>query len=357
VNELYAVLPGDVDDASVPSGGNTYDRRISRGLAELGWQVHEIAAAGTWPRPDPAARADLARSLAEIPDGAVVLLDGLVACGVPDVIVPQAQRLRLAILVHLPLADETGLEPALAKKLDRGERETLRAATAVVATSRWAADRLTRQHELAPDRVHTVVPGTDPAPLATGTDGASRLLCVASVTPRKGHDLLIEALESVVELPWSCVCVGPMRRDPDYAERLLRLIVRQRLSGRIRLVGPRTGKPLEAAYSAADLVVLPSRAETYGMVVTEALARGIPVLASAVHGVPDTLGKTPDGEIPGILVPPADPKELAGGLRSWLDEPELRDRLRSYARRRRGMLSSWEDSARRMAVVLERVAS
>ena len=355
VSPVHVVLPGDVDDATVPSGGNTYDRRVCHGLAATGRPVSEVAVPGTWPRPGTAARAELARSLAALPDGSVVLLDGLVACGVPDIVVPQARRLRLAVLVHLPLGHETGLAPEVAAMLDARERETLHAASAVVATSPWAARRLIDHHGLVASRVHVVTPGIDPAPLASGTDGASRLLCVASVTPRKGQDLLVEALAAVADLPWSCVCVGPLSRDPAHVAWLRHLIGQRDLDDRVRLAGPQTGERLARTYATADLVVLASRAETYGMVVTEALARGIPVLATDVDGVPETLGQAPDGVVPGILVPPEDPAALAEALRRWFGEHELRRRLRISARHRRRMLEPWEETSRRMAGVLEQL--
>nr|WP_211261176.1 glycosyltransferase family 4 protein [Pseudonocardia acaciae] len=354
---MWAVLPGDVDDAAVASGGNAYDRRVCEGLRALGRPVREVGVAGDWPRPSARARAELARALARPPDGAMVLVDGLVACGVPEVIAPAARRLRLAVLVHLPLADETGLAPADAADLDARERETLRAAGVVVATSGWAAGRLVEHHGLAPDRVHVVSPGADPAPLAPGTDGASGLLCVASVTERKGHDVLVDALADVADLPWTCTCVGPLARDPDYATRLWQLVQRHGLDGRVTLAGPLAGRRLDDAYAAADLLVLPSRAETYGMVVTEALARGIPVLASAVGGVPDALGHAPDGALPGILVPPADPAALADALRHWLVTQEKRRCLREAARGRRGTLAGWTETSRRMAAVLDRLSA
>jgi glycosyltransferase involved in cell wall biosynthesis len=349
---VHVVLPGNVDDGTEPSGGNAYDRRVSNGLGALGWRVGKTAASGDWPRPGPRARVELARSLAGLPDGTVTLLDGLVACGVPEIVVPEARRLRLAVLVHLPLADETGLMPATAADLDARERRTLRAASAVVVTSGWAAHRLVGHHGLPPARVHVVTPGTDRIPLAPGTDGSSALLCVASVTPRKGHDVLVEALARVARLGWSCTCVGPLGRDPGHVELLRRLLDRHGLAGRVLLAGPSTGEPLAAAYAAADLVVLPSRAETYGMVVTEALARGLPVLASAVGGVPDALGRAPDGEVPGMLVPPGDPAPLAAALRRWLGDPELRHGLRQAARRRRATLERWTETSARMAGVL-----
>jgi glycosyltransferase involved in cell wall biosynthesis len=351
VSAVHVVLPGDVDDVSVPSGGNIYDRRLCEGLES----VHEIVVSGGWPRPDTSARTALASALAEIPDGEVVLLDGLVACGVPEIVVPQAKRLGVAVLVHLPLGDETGLAPALAAELDGREREMLLAAGAVVATSPWAARRLVEHHGLARERVHVVTPGVDAEPLAPGTDGVSSLLCVASLTPRKGHDLLVEALAAVAELPWTCVFAGPVSRDPGHVEEIRRLIERHGLGQRVLVVGPLTGEPLANAYSAADLAVLPSRAETYGMVVTEALARGIPVLATAVDGVPETLGQAPDGTVPGILVPSGDVDALATALRRWFGESGVRDRLRASARLRRDALEPWSETSRRMADVLARL--
>jgi glycosyltransferase involved in cell wall biosynthesis len=343
VSTVHVVLPGDVDDATVPSGGNIYDRRVCERL-----DVRELPIDGTWPRPDDLARTRLAGALDALPDGAVVLADGLVACGVPEVLVPRARRLRLAVLVHMPLADETGLAPDIAAELDLREREALGAAAAVVTTSPWAARRLAAHHGLEAKRVHVVPPGTDPAPLADGTDGASRLLCVASLTPLKAQDLLIEALATVEE-PWELLCAGALSRAPAYVTRVEDLVVRRGLDDRVRLTGPLTGKELDAAYAEADLVVLASRAETYGMVVAEALARGIPVLATAVGGVPETLGQA------GVLVPPGDATALAGALRRWLGDPGLRDRLRAVARHRRTELDGWDTTARLMAGVLDRL--
>ncbi len=355
---VHVVVPGDIDDVAVPSGGNNYDRRVCGGLPSTGWTVHELAVSGAWPRPDTAARASLARTLAGVPDGALVLVDGLVACGVPEIVVPQAKRLRLVVLVHLPLADEAGLPPGPAAELAALERQALRAARAVVATSPWAARRLVAHHGLGADRVHVVTPGVDPAPLAPGTDGATRLLCVGSITPTKGQDLLVEALAAIPDtaaLPWSCDLVGPLRRDPAYVAALRCAIERCGLGGRVRLTGPLTGTRLATEYAAADLLVLPSRAESYGMVLTEALARGIPVLAAGVGGVERTLGHDPDGRVPGIVVPPADGAALAAALHRWLDEPDLREALRRSALARRGTLPGWEVTSRCLAEILERL--
>jgi glycosyltransferase involved in cell wall biosynthesis len=355
LRSVHFVLPGGVDDPTAPSGGNAYDRRVSLDLPGFGWQVHKHAVPGDWPRPGAAARAELAQTLRDLPDDTVVLLDGLVACGVPEIVVPEAERLRLAVLVHLPLGDETGLDPAVATELDARERAVLRAVPAVVATSDWAVRRLVSHHGLAPDRVHVAAPGADIAPLASGTDGVSRLLCVAAVTPRKGQHRLVEALASVTDLPWSCVCVGGLTQDPQYVAGLRVLIRRYGLQDRLHLAGPQSGAVLDASYNAADLMVLTSYAETYGMAVTEALARGIPVLATDVGGLPEAVGRAPDGGVPGILVPPEDPRALAAELRCWFGEADVRRRLKAAARGRRSALNGWATTARSLAAVLGRL--
>ncbi|MFJ8198213.1 glycosyltransferase family 4 protein [Streptomyces sp. NPDC096152] len=352
---VHFILPGGVDDPATPSGGNAYDRRVSLDLPGFGWQVLGRAVDGDWPRPDATARAELARVLRELPDGSVVLLDGIVACGVPEVVVPEAERLRLAVLVHLPLGDETGLEPAVATELDTRERTVLRAVPAVIATSDWAVRRLVSHHGLAPERVHVAAPGADIAPLASGTDGVSQLLCVAAVTPRKGQHRLVEALATVTDLPWNCVCVGGLTHDPEYVTHLRGLIGKYGLQDRFHLAGPKAGAALDTAYASADLMVLASYAETYGMAITEALARGVPVLATDVGGVGEAVGRAPDGGVPGILVPPEDPAALAAELRGWFGEADVRRRLKAAARGRRAALGGWAATARALAGVLGRL--
>lgn len=352
---VHIVMPGGVDDPAAPSGGNVYDRRVCQELPGIGWQVHEHAVAGSWPEPAAAARAELARVLAEPADGTVVLLDGLVACAVPDIVVPEAERLRLAVLVHLPLGDEKGLAPARAAALDALERETLRAVPAVVATSEWAARRLVAHHGLASGRVHVAAPGADIEPPAPGTDGVSRLLCVAAVTPRKGQYRLVKALAAVADLPWDCVCAGGLDQDPGYVAGLRELIEEYGLGDRVNLVGPQAGAELDASYAAADLMVLTSYAETYGMAATEALARGIPVLATAVGGLPEAVGRAPDGSVPGILVPSEDPAALPAALRRWFGDPALRRRLKAAAHDRRTALDGWQTTSRKLAGALEQL--
>ena len=349
---VHVVVPDGIDDPARPSGGNTYDRRVCRGLDSLGWSVHEHAVHGSWPLPEAASLALLGGVVEQIPDDAVVLLDGLIASTAPDVLLPQARRLRLVVLVHMPLGHRPG-EDGNAR--DR-ERAVLSAAAAVVTTSAWTRRRLLELYRLPANRVHVARPAVDGADLATGTADGAALLCVAAVTFDKGHDVLLEALATVSDLPWHCVCVGSLRRDPAFVERLRRRVVGTALEDRVDFAGPRTGAGLDRSYAAADLMVLASRAETYGMVVTEALAHGLPVIAAEVGGVTEALGNGDDGGPPGLLVRPEDPGAFGGALRSWLCDAELRRRLRQAARNRRESLPGWETTTSVIAAVLAGVS-
>ncbi len=349
---VHVVVPEGIDDPARPSGGNAYDRRVCQGLGETGWSVRAHAVPGSWPQPDAASYAALAGVIQAIPDDAVVLLDGLVASTAPEVLVPQANRLRLVTLVHMPLGHDPADDDAR-----RREVAVLSAAASVVTTSRWARRTLLELYELPGDRVHVAEPGVDAAGLAPGTAGAGALLCVAAVIPGKGHDVLLDALTTLPDLPWRCLCAGRLDGDAAFAEGLRRHVLDRGLAERVSFPGPLTGADLARSYRAADLLVLASRAETYGMVVTEALARGLPVVASEVGGVPEALGHGAQRVRPGLLVPPGDPAALGAALRAWLGDAALRERLRRAAGERRASLSRWSTTASVVSGVLAKAAA
>ncbi|HTC69079.1 MAG TPA: glycosyltransferase family 4 protein [Acidothermaceae bacterium] len=351
---VHVVVPGGIDDPARPSGGNVYDRRICDGLAALGWGVHEHAVDGGWPWPDADACRALDHVIAKLPDGAVVLIDGLIASTVPAVLVPHAHRLVLVVVVHLPLGDgPPGHEVANAHSR---ECAVLAAATSIVTTSEWTRDLLLDRYPLLPNKVVVAEPGTDRAAVAPGTEDGGQLLCVAAVTPHKGHDVLLAALAAVRDLSWHCVLVGTLERVRDFADLLQHRAEEAGIGDRISFAGPRTGAELDRAYAAADLLVVPSLGETYGMVVAEALARGLPVIATAVGGLPHTLGCTTDGRRPGLLVEPGDAPALAAALSGWLRDAELRRSLRLAARMRRETLSDWASTVERIAQILTEAA-
>ena len=276
--------------------------------------------------------------LADLPDDGLVVVDALISS---TVLVPHAGRLRLVVLQHMIFGDpRTG---------SATERAVLTAATTVITTSQWTRQRLLELYPLDAARVHVARPGADPADLASGTGGGGELLCVGAVVAAKGQDTLLSAL-SDVDGPWNCTCVGAVDLEPGFVEGL-----RRRAAGfadRFHLVGPRSSTALDRAYSAADLLVVPSRGESYGMVITEALARGLPVIATAVGGVPEALGRTSGGRRPGLLVTPDHSPALAAALRRWLDDRDLRQSLRAAAEERRRTLSGWDSTVRSCVAAL-----
>ncbi|MHA6799327.1 glycosyltransferase family 4 protein [Bounagaea algeriensis] len=354
MHSIHFVHPPEAD---APSGGDHYDRRVAEELRSSGWRVRRTVLPGSWPRPgaDDAARLDAA--LAALPGRCPVLLDGLVACGTPEVVERHAARLPLAVLVHLPLACETGTPSDLARELHLREGRVLRAVRRVLVPSGWTARHISRRHGVAPSRITVARPGADPVVPARGSGGAGALLSVAAVTPMKGHDVLAAALARCCDLDWHCSIAGSHARAPGHAARVRAEVRARGLTDRVRFAGPLRAAALDAAYAAADLVVVPSRAETYGLVITEALARGVPVVASDVGGAPEALGSTDEGVLPGMLVPPADPVELARALRRWLTDACERARLREAAHRRRGTLNTWRETARQVGEALERLGT
>jgi glycosyltransferase involved in cell wall biosynthesis len=343
---LHCVLPAGIDDPARPSGGNVYDRRVLDGLARRGQQAEEHPVTGSWPVPDSDDLARLGALLAGLPDDCVVLVDGLVASGAAAVLTREAERLRLVVLLHMPIGP------------DRGEALVLGAATAVLTTSAWARDQLRTWYGLR--QVDVALPGVDPVEhVARHRDaGGTSFLCVAAIHRGKGHDVLLEALAALGDRAWTLTCVGSLDVDPAFVASLQTQVYARTWERRVLFTGPLSAAALGTSYDAADLLVLPSRAESYGMVVAEALAHGLPVVASAVGGVSEALGgREPVGAMPGLLVPPGDAPALTGALRSWLDDPGLRDRLGRSAARRRPALRSWETTVSDVADVLARAGA
>jgi glycosyltransferase involved in cell wall biosynthesis len=346
---VHVVVPEGFDNPGQPTGGNIYDRRVCAGLAEAGWEVLVATVAAAWPTPDSRARRDLARIVSAIPDGETALIDGLIASSTAAQLLPHAGRIRMTVLLHLPLA--TGFDTCHDASAQRSERVVLRAAAGVVVTSEWTRQQVLTRYEIPARRVHIARPGVDRV-AAPARPVRGHLICVGTLGRHKGQDLLVEALAELGDLDWQCVLAGPLDRDLGFVAQLRTRISRLGYGHRVRLTGVLTGAALSHAYTTADLLVAPSRSETYGMAVTEALAHGLPVIAAAVGGLPEALGSTADGTRPGQLIPPGDPAALAGAIRHWLGDERYRYRLRAAARERRSNLPGWEQTTQEIANAL-----
>lgn len=339
-------------DPNQYTGGYIYDARISRALNAAGRPIETIGLAGRFPEADDTAEAALSAALAARADGESVIIDGLVFGALPDVVERESKRLRLIALVHHPLADESGIDGALADHLFESERRALAHAAHVIVTSAFTARRLVGAYGVVRHGLDIVEPGLDKpaqhAPRARNT--TPRLLCVASLIPRKGHTVLIEALAQLIDLDWRCDCIGDIERDPACVNDVRQAIDRHGLGQRVHLTGSRPPDTLSAAYTSADLFVLPSYYEGYGMVVTEALAHGLPVITTTGGALADTL---PDDA--GVAVPPGDADMLADSLRRLLSDPEAHDALAAGASRAAAALPDWDQAGARFASVLDRI--
>ncbi len=342
------MVPGSL---SRRTGGTIYDARMTGWLRQLGWRVVVHNLAGRFPDADAAARESLGRALSEAPGGARVMIDGLAMGALPDVVRAHRDRLRILALVHHPIADETGLSAKQQERFAALERAALDACDGIVVTSEFTALRL-RALGVAAEKVRAVLPGTEPARVAAGPgdDQAPRLLSVGSVIPRKGYDILVDALSRLQHLPWSCVCVGSLSRDPDHAAAVVDQVAELGLDRRIELVGECDEDALDAYYDSSSLFVLASHYEGFGMVLREAVARGLPVVSTTGGAIPEAV----PGEA-AVLVCPGDARALAGALAGLLAGSEgtaRRADLAAGARRAAARLPGWDQAGGAFAEAL-----
>jgi len=341
--ELHFVVPGPLDQLT---GGYVYDAHMVEGLRELGWRVHVHCLEGRFPDGDDLARASMATLLASLPDGARLVIDGLAMGGLPEPVEAHAGRLHVVSLVHHPLSLETGISPDDAARLFDTERRALARCAGVIVSSAYTARGLDG-FGVPAERIRVVVPGTEPVHPADGParGGSPMLLCVASVTPRKGHDLLVGALARLRELDWTCVCVGGLDRDPSHAEAVLAAVAEAGLGDRIAFVGERRGEDLDDLYRDASAFVLASYYEGYGMALADALAYGLPVVSTTGGAIPFTVPSDA-----GLLVETGDAAAFADALRKILEPGStVRAELSSAARRYASGLPTWDDASRAFA--------
>jgi glycosyltransferase involved in cell wall biosynthesis len=349
VGRCTFAVPGDL---ATPTGGYAYDRRMIAELGELGWQIDVIDLGEGFPWPDEATRTAAQTQLLAVPAGRVVVIDGLALGVLPEAANQLAERNPLLALVHHPLALEWGISQEQAGELLASERAALAAAQGVVVTSASTARLVASDYSVPAERITVAKPGSDPVPLAQGSrDGVVRLLSVGAVVPRKGFDVLIAALATLTDLPWQLAIAGDRRRDPAAAARLNADIASHALGNRIASLGAVSPQRLAALYAEADLFVLASHFEGYGMAYAEAVAHGLPVVGTNAGAIPETVPADA-----GLLVAPGDITALAQALRQVISDSALRGRLAAAARAAAPQLPAWRDSAKIFARALEALA-
>lgn len=326
------------------SGGTLYDLRVIDELRKTGWRIELHALPGRFPRADDDTTQAGAALLASLPDGAAVVFDGLALPAFAGCVGRESDRLVLSALVHHPVADETGLREDERAALFAVEKAAYAAMRRIVVPSPAMARRLA-DFDVPSALIDVAAPGVEPARRASGSGSAiAALLCVASLTPRKGHLALLAALSDCRDLRWRLTCAGPLDSDPATTAVVEDAISRFDLSERVALVGPQVGAALDALYARADVFVLASRYEGYGMVFAEAMARGLPVVASGDGAVGDTVP-----ESAGIVVPVDDRTALADALRRMIADPDFRREKADGSWAAGQSLSRWPDTAARLA--------
>jgi glycosyltransferase involved in cell wall biosynthesis len=349
VGRCTFAVPGDL---ATPTGGYAYDRRMIAELGELGWQIDVIDLGEGFPWPGEAMRTAARSQLLALPAGRIIVVDGLALGVLPEAAIRLAGRNPLLALVHHPLALEWGLSAEQAAALRTSERAALAAVRGVVVTSAATARLVAADYAVPAERITVARPGSDPAPLAHGSrDGVVRLLSVGAVVPRKGFDVLIAALATLTDMPWQLTIAGDRTRDPTAAAGLDADIAHHALGNRIDVSGAVSPQRLAALYAEADVFVLASHFEGYGMAYAEAIAHGLPVIGTVAGAIPDTV--PPDA---GLLVSPGDVTALAQALRRVIGDDDLRRRLAGAARAAAPQLPTWKHSAEIFARALESLA-
>ena len=342
-------VPGDL---ATPTGGYAYDRRMIAELRQLGWQVDVIDLGDGFPHPSAEQKVHARSLLAATPPGCPIVVDGLAFGVLPEAAQALHRWHPLIALVHHPLALETGVPAGEAEALRSSERAALAATRAVIVTRQPTARLLNTDYGVGAGRITVAPPGTDRDAAATSNaNGAVRLLSVGAVVPRKGFDVLIAALATLKDLPWQLVIAGDTKRDPATAAQLEDDIVRHGLKERVKILGAVAPERVSDLYGSADVFVLASRFEGYGMAFAEAMARGLPVIGTTGGAIPDTVPAEA-----GVLVPPDDPAALALALRRLIEDPAERKRLAEGARQVATTLPTWAESAKLFARAIEAVA-
>lgn len=345
--EAAFAIPGDLDS---PTGGYAYARHLLAGLPRAGVRARHLILPAGFPDPTEADLAAAARRLAAVPEGQPLLVDGLAFGALPEALL-RGVRAPLVALVHHPLALEAGLTAERQAALAASERAALALASRVVATSAHTARRLAAEYGVAADRIDVAEPGTEPAEWARGTGAPVALLALGAVTPRKAYPLLVAALATPAAVEWHLTIVGALDRDPAEVGRLRAAIAAAGLDDRVTLAGPVDDGARDALFEAADLLVSASLLEGYGMALAEALARGLPLVASTGGAAGETV---PAGC--GLAVPPGDVAALRAALARMIAEPALRRRCGEAAWAAGQRLPRWSDTSARIAATLRDVA-
>jgi glycosyltransferase involved in cell wall biosynthesis len=353
MQQLIFVYPGDLH---FPTGGYAYDRRIIAGLQSLGWEIQLIGLEEGYPFPNPAQVEEAKAQLQGLTPGVPMVIDGLALGALPEVAAYVAKHHPLIALIHHPLAFEFGLSEEEATLLTQSETEALRHASGVIANSPATARDLNQHYGVPMGWIDVVLPGTDRSlhqrkrsQITNGNRDAIHLLSVGSIIPRKGFHDLLAALAPIADLPWTLSIAGDTTRNAEAFAQLIGDITRFGFEGRVQVLGAVSDSELDILYTQADAFVLASLFEGYGMVYAEAMAYGLPIIATSGGAIPDTVPSEA-----GLLVGPGDIPALTLALKKIMEDAPYRAHLSSGALRAAAQQPTWDEAAQRFALALKR---
>lgn len=338
--KLHFLVPGSLDNRT---GGTIYDKRIIEGLEKLGIRPHVHEVLGNFPHPDNETIDGIRSMMERTPDNSKVIIDGLILGVIPEILRSERGRLKFVGLIHHPLCDETGLNDEEITTLLEKESNALGSVLALIVTSRFTAHRIKQLEMVQNDHlIHVVEPGVDAASLSPEhVPGKSfSFSSVGAVTKRKAHQDLLSAIAPLKDMDWTLTCIGKLDQDKEYADKTLKMTEDLDLSSRVHFTGELSEEKLEHILKNTDVLVHPSRYEGYGMVVMEAIARGIPVISSSGGALKYTV---PKGS--GILFEPGDEKHLKDVLFSILKDDLLYYKIRRGAVEAREGIRTWDLAA------------
>ncbi len=343
MTEVYFAIPGNIDS---PTGGYGYDRRLIAELASFGVNVNHIELPASFPSPSADDCEAVKNLTGKLPSDATLIVDGLAYGAFPKDLAENIAQ-RVIALVHHPLALETGLSKERAKILADSEKASLSFAEQVLTTSEATKRILETDFGVPPEKITVAEPGTDPAHRATGTGTPMQLLCVGNILKRKGYDVLIDALEPLKDRDWRLTIAGADDRDPETAAALRLQIANAGLDDQVTLAGVVVPATLDRFYDSTDIFIMPSLFEGYGMVLGEAMARGLPIICTTGGAAAETV---PEGAA--IKVPPGDVDALNRVIDSLLDDRKQRRKLADASWEAGRKLPTWNETARRVAAVI-----
>lgn len=336
-------IPGDIRSAS---GGYAYKRQMMDRLPDFGVNVIHLALPGSFPNPTAKDLAETTRLLEDRKQRCALVIDGQAFGTFTSAMLDDLEG-RVIALVHHPLFLETGLTHARKLEIRASETLALQRADHIIVTSRATERILSGQLNLPMAKLTVAEPGTDPSGRATGTGSPLHILAVGSVLPRKGYDVLVEALATVADLDWKLTIAGALDMHPGAVDALRAVIARHGLEDRIQLAGKVVPATLDRFYESADLFVSASFFEGYGMVIAEAMARGLPIITTSGGAAGDTAG-----EAIALHFEAGNVEQLSAALRRALTDKRLRDTLADAAWDAGRALPTWNETARRVAAVI-----